>query len=87
MNISEAKSQLSQLVEEVEAGGEIIIARAGRPVARLVPLQRSGHDRTPGSLRGNPFDRLLIAQARCESLTLVTRDRQLASYDVPVLKA
>jgi len=36
---------------------------------------------------GDPFDRLLIAQARCEGLTLVTRDRHLASYDVPVLKA
>jgi prevent-host-death family protein len=52
VNIYEAKSQLSRLVEEVEAGDEIIIARAGRPVARLVPLQRSSHDRTPGSLRG-----------------------------------
>jgi PIN domain nuclease of toxin-antitoxin system len=36
---------------------------------------------------GDPFDRLLVAQARCEGLTLVTRDRRLASYDVPVLKA
>jgi prevent-host-death family protein len=52
VNIYEAKSQFSRLVEEVEAGDEIIIARAGRPVARLVPMQRSGHDRMPGSLRG-----------------------------------
>lgn len=33
----------------------------------------------------DPFDRLLVAQARCESLTLLTGDRQLASYDVPTM--
>jgi PIN domain nuclease of toxin-antitoxin system len=35
----------------------------------------------------DPFDRILIAQAKCEGLTLVTGDRQFAAYDVPVLKA
>ena len=35
----------------------------------------------------DPFDRLLVAQARCEGLTLVTSDRKLAAYDVPVLDA
>lgn len=35
----------------------------------------------------DPFDRLLIAQARSENLTLVTGDRQLEAYDVPVLWA
>jgi len=38
-------------------------------------------------LHGDPFDRLLIAQAREESLTLVTRDRQISKYDVPILVA
>lgn len=38
VNIYEAKSQLSRMVEHVEAGGEFVIARNGRPVARLVPL-------------------------------------------------
>ena len=41
----EAKSNLSRLVEEVEAGGEIILARAGKPVARLVPFRSSGRRR------------------------------------------
>ncbi len=41
VNMHEAKSTLSKLVEEVEAGEEIIIARAGEPVARLVPVVRS----------------------------------------------
>jgi PIN domain nuclease of toxin-antitoxin system len=36
---------------------------------------------------GDPFDRLLIAQARCEGLTIVTRDRAFAAYDVPILPA
>jgi PIN domain nuclease of toxin-antitoxin system len=35
----------------------------------------------------DPFDRLLIAQARCEGLTIVTADRAFAAYDVPVLPA
>ncbi len=35
----------------------------------------------------DPFDRLLIAQARCEGLTLVTSDRAFAAYDVPILAA
>lgn len=38
VNIHEAKTHLSRLVEEAAAGEEIIIAKAGRPVARLVPL-------------------------------------------------
>ena len=39
INIHEAKTHLSRLVERVEAGEEIIIAKAGRPAARLVPLE------------------------------------------------
>jgi PIN domain nuclease of toxin-antitoxin system len=35
----------------------------------------------------DPFDRLLVAQARCEDLTLVTADRMFAAYDVPTVDA
>ena len=35
----------------------------------------------------DPFDRLLIAQARAEKLTIVTADRRIAAYDVPVIDA
>jgi prevent-host-death family protein len=44
VNIFEAKSQLSRLVHDVESGAqaEIIIARNGRPAARLVPIARQG---------------------------------------------
>ena len=41
VNVYEAKTQLSKLLERVEAGEEIVIARNGRPVARLVPSQRA----------------------------------------------
>ena len=41
VNIYQAKTNLSKLLEEVQEGKEVIIARAGRPVARLVPFQTS----------------------------------------------
>ena len=53
VNIHAAKTQLSQLLEEVEKGGEITIARAGKPVARLVPLPVERPKTRPlGILRG-----------------------------------
>ena len=52
MNIHEAKTHFSRLVERVEAGEEILIGRAGRPVARLVPLKSRTEPRTPGLWRG-----------------------------------
>jgi prevent-host-death family protein len=51
VNIHDAKTHLSRLVERVEAGEEVTIARAGRPVARLVPL-RAPRPRVLGALRG-----------------------------------
>ena len=39
INIHEAKTHLSRLVERVQAGEEIVIAKAGRPAARLVPIE------------------------------------------------
>ena len=41
VNVHEAKSTLSQLLEAVERGERVIVARAGKPVADLVPHQRS----------------------------------------------
>ena len=52
VNIHEAKTHLSRLVERVEAGEEVVIARAGRPVARLVPYRARTHPRVPGIWRG-----------------------------------
>jgi len=52
VNIHEAKTHLSRLLEEVQSGEEIVIARAGRPVARLAPLSEAGEARQAGALRG-----------------------------------
>ncbi len=52
INIHEAKTHLSRLVERVEAGEEITLARAGRPVARLVPYRPRQEPRRPGLWRG-----------------------------------
>jgi prevent-host-death family protein len=52
VNIHAAKTHLSRLVERVEAGEEVVIARAGRPVARLVPFRGRTSPRVPGLWRG-----------------------------------
>jgi prevent-host-death family protein len=42
VNIHEAKTHLSRLIEEVETGEEIVVAKAGRPVAKLSPIRAKG---------------------------------------------
>ncbi len=51
VNVHEAKTNLSQLLKQVEAGEEVIIARNGKPVARLVGVQKRGK-RQFGSMKG-----------------------------------
>ena len=51
VNIHEAKTHLSRLLAQVEAGEEVVIARNGKPVARLVACERRGR-RQFGSLKG-----------------------------------
>ncbi|SMC20578.1 prevent-host-death family protein [Desulfacinum hydrothermale DSM 13146] len=50
-DISKAKAQLSALVEKVMAGEEVIIGKAGKPVARLVKYEKSRQPRRPGALK------------------------------------
>lgn len=52
LNLYEAKTRLSQLVEEAAAGEEIVIAKAGKPRARLVSLPASQRPRRPGGSKG-----------------------------------
>ncbi len=52
VNLYEAKTSLSQLVERAAAGEEIIIAKAGKPKARLVPLADRAAPRQPGGWEG-----------------------------------
>lgn len=55
VNVHEAKTHLSRLLERVRAGEEIILAKAGEPYARLVPLPAQG-ERVPGLLKGRLTD-------------------------------
>ena len=53
VNVHEAKTHFSRLLAEVEAGGEVIIARGGKPVARLVPLEGAAKPKRQfGSMKG-----------------------------------
>ena len=51
-NISQAKAELSALIAEVEKGNEVILAKAGKPVAKLVPYKGAASPRVPGSMAG-----------------------------------
>jgi prevent-host-death family protein len=52
VNIHEAKTHLSRLVEEAAEGKEVVIAKAGRPRARLVPVQTNAKPRVAGFYKG-----------------------------------
>jgi PIN domain nuclease of toxin-antitoxin system len=68
----------SNLVEEIERDGF-------QPLP--VTLAHAEELRSLPTLHRDPFDRMLVAQARVEGLTLVTSDERLAGYDVTVLRA
>jgi prevent-host-death family protein len=64
VNIHAAKSQLSRLLDAAVAGEEVIIAKAGKPIARLVPIEPKKERRKLGTLAGqfhvpDDFDDLL----------------------------
>lgn len=52
VNMYEAKTQLSRLIERALAGEEVVIARAGTPLVRLVPVDRTEPPTGPGAWRG-----------------------------------
>lgn len=71
MNIHEAKTHLSRLVADVEAGGEVVIARAGKPVVKLVRVDAKSPRRLPrlGGLEGqfivpDDFDTMFAGEIR-----------------------
>lgn len=51
-NIHDAKTHLSRILERVERGEEIVISRAGTPVAKMIPLPRRKERKGRGSLKG-----------------------------------
>jgi len=59
VNVHQAKTHLSRLIDEAHAGETIVLAKAGKPWARLMPLAPAAAQRIPGRLRsfgplGNP---------------------------------
>ena len=52
VNVYEAKTHLSRLLEQAAAGEEIVIAKAGKPLARLIAYQEEDRPREPGYWRG-----------------------------------
>jgi prevent-host-death family protein len=52
INIHEAKTHLSRIVDDVAAGAEVVIAKAGKPMARLVPLTSVPRPKKLGLLKG-----------------------------------
>jgi prevent-host-death family protein len=56
VNVHEAKTHFSKLLEQAHAGQEIIVAKAGKPYARLVPLAQSASQRQAGRLKGKVGD-------------------------------
>lgn len=52
VNVHEAKTHLSRLLDRVLAGEEIVLAKAGKPYARLVPYREQRQPRRPGRLQG-----------------------------------
>lgn len=66
---------------------EFIASRMDRTVAALMPISLA-HTLAVADMprhHGDPFDRMLVAQARAEGLTLVSGDPAMRAYDVPVL--
>ncbi len=52
VNVHEAKTHLSRLLERVAAGEEILISKAGKPMAKLTPLSKPQVNRVPGLDKG-----------------------------------
>lgn len=52
VNVYEAKTQLSKLIDRAMAGEDVVISRSGKPMVRLVPVPARPARRTPGSARG-----------------------------------
>jgi prevent-host-death family protein len=52
VNVYDAKTHLSKLLDRVMGGEEIVIGKAGVPVARLVPIEHKSEKRQPGSAKG-----------------------------------
>ena len=73
INVHTAKTNLSKLLDDVRAGETIVLAKAGVPYARLVPITTIAPTRKPGRLAGKLGDQFFAALPRAE----------LAAWDKP----
>ena len=81
VNIHFAKTHLSRLIEQVEAGDSVVIANAGRPVAKLVPYQEAPRRvAAPGSLAGRGYSIGPDFDAPLESLFGLGRPSRTAEF-------
>jgi prevent-host-death family protein len=83
VNVHDAKTHLSRLLQEVEEGEEIVIGRNGRPIARLVPFRNDA--RQPGAWRGRARTSDDIDEPRAEmesdlALRLIAIGRDCAAH-------
>ena len=95
VNIQEAKTHLSRLVEEAVAGQGIVVAKAGKPMVQLVPVGGAGTIRPLGLLAARQKRVRIVGMTTRKSPVgstrgkrqLVSRDRIFAAYAVMVLVA
>ncbi|MEO7793381.1 MAG: type II toxin-antitoxin system prevent-host-death family antitoxin [Thermoanaerobaculia bacterium] len=90
VDIREAKTQLSKLVERVVQGETLVIARAGKPLVKVTALAAASAPRRLGFLAGeisvpDDFDRLGESEIAAP-VSLLTRDESLARHSGPVRK-
>ena len=79
VNVHEAKTHFSRLIDAAHAGETIVVAKGGKPWARLVPLEQPTSRRTPGVLAGRftlPSPSVLL-----EALP----EKELAGFEEPLL--
>lgn len=86
--VSAVEISIKVVKGKLDAPGDLTAQMAHHGFAALpVTIEHAVAMREFAANHGDPFDRLLIAQARCEGLTIVTADRAFVAYDVPVLPA
>lgn len=88
VNIHEAKTHLSRLLEIVERGEDVVIARAGQPVATLAAYRPPRRKiAPPGSLKGRDWQMVDDFDAPIDALFSVFGDEPMPATDADVLRA
>ena len=80
VNVHQAKTQFSRLIDAAHAGETIVVAKDGKPWARLVPLEQAGPRRQPGLLKGQlvlPAPEALLALLPLEELEAIDQGSAL----------